>query len=438
LSFRSLPLPSSVAGFQPGDHLLEIAIVTYAKTDRIEVEAFSRQKEGEEVVIGLPATNAFLALPAEAIEILDSLSRGKTVGEAQSEFARAHGIEPDVDDLLQCLEQRGFVRLRGRAVTDKPLWQGAGGSAGRSVRYHFDQIPESVAKRFFGPIPMALYLSTIAAALVVAVAQPSLIPGRSSLIFAEHRTAKIVALSLIVYGTIFLHEFAHLLAARAQGVKSRIGISHRLWILVAETDMTGLWAVPSRQRYLPVLAGPLLDSFSAALLFFLLVAQSRGAVTLATTADQFVRAMIFVYLFRLLWQCYLFVRTDFYYVITTFFGCKNLMMDTQIFIRNLFLRAIGSPKQTDQTHIPLRERRVIRMYSVLWVAGRALALFSLCFITLPILFRYLSGARLALQQGYGGDHYQFIDSLTVGALNLMPLIIGLSLWITSLVRRRST
>jgi hypothetical protein len=415
---------------------LEAVIVSYAKSDLIEVEAFTRQQDGEEVVIGRPDANVFLALPVEALEILDSLSRGRTVGEAQAEFAKAYGIEPDVDDLLQCLEQRGFVRPRGQSAAARPLAQGAAGRAGDGIRYHFTQIPEPLAKRFFGPCPLALYLTIIAAALAIAVAQPSLIPGRDSLVFSQHRTAKLVVLSLVAYGTIFLHEFAHLLAARAQGVKSRIGISNRLWFLVAETDMTGLWAVPSRQRYLPMLAGPLLDSVSAALLFLLLFAQSQGAFTFVPAADQLVRAMIFVYLFRLLWQCFLFVRTDFYYVITTYFGCKNLMRDTQVFVQNLFRRAAGSQKLIDQSHIPLRERRVIRMYSVLWVFGRGLALFSLFYVTLPVLFRYLNIAYLALVRGYRGNSYQFFDSMAVGALNMMPVIIGLSLWIMSFVRRR--
>jgi len=411
-------------------------IVGYAKSDLVEIQRFTRQGDGEEVVIGLPVGNVFLALPTEALEILDSLSSGKTVGEAQREFVSAHGVEPDIDDLLQCLEQRGFVRLRGRDVAERPLAPGVPGGAGESVRYHFAYIPQSIAKRFFGPFPLALYLSTITVALVVAVAHPSLIPGRSSLVFADHRTLKILALSFVVYATLFLHEFAHLLAAKAQGVDSRIGFSHRLWILVAETDMTGLWAVPSRQRYLPVLAGPLLDSFSAAVLLLLLYAQGEVGFTLAPPVEQFFRAMIFTYLFRLLWQCCLFVRTDFYYVITNFFGCKSLMKDTEVFVKNLMLRLARSTKVTDQTHIPWRERRVIRMYSLLWILGRGVALFSLFFISLPVLFQYLSSALLALRRGYGGSHYQYFDSVAVGALNLVPLIIGLSLWITSLVRKR--
>jgi hypothetical protein len=430
LTFESRPPDSNPAAD------LEALIVLYRKSDLIEVQPFTRQQEGEEVVIGLPAENVFLSLPDEALEILDSLARGTTVGEAQAEFARAHGIEPDVDDLLQSLEQRGFVRRRVSDSFGRTLTPQVDRGADRRVRYHFAEIPESTAKRYFSPFLLSLYLTIIAAALAAAIVHPSLIPNRSSLVFTEHRTAKLVILSLVTYGTIFLHEFAHLLAARARGVKSRIGISSRLWFLVAQTDMTGLWAVPSRQRYLPMLAGPLLDGLSAALLFLVLFAQSKGAFTLAPAIDQLIKAMIFVYFFRLLWQCYFFMRTDFYFVFTTFFGCKSLMKDTSIFIQNLFLRAVGSPKRIDQTHIPVRERRVIRMYSVLWLLGRGVAFYSLFFITLPVLFRYLNDTRLALQRGWVGNHYQFADSVMVGALNLMPLIIGLSLWITSLVRRR--
>lgn len=411
--------------------------MSYAKSDLIDVIAFTRQKEGEEVVIGRPDTNVFLSLPEEAVEILDNLSHGKTIGEAQAEFARAHSIEPDIDDLLQALEQRGFIRPHGKSALDVNRPPRASSQAGKPVRYHFTQIPVATARRFFGPVPMTIYLTTIAAALLIAVTHPSLIPHPRHLMFSEHRTAKIVILSLISYGTIFLHEFAHLLAARAQGVKSRIGLSNRLWVLVAETDMTGLWAVPSRQRYLPVLAGPLLDSFSAGILFIVLFLQSRGVLTLAPTLDQFLRAMIFLYMFRLLWQCFLFVRTDFYFVLTTFFGCKNLMKDTQVFISNLFRRAIGSKNLTDQTYLPPRERRVVWFYSVLWVAGRCLALFSLFFVTLPVLFHYIGNAVLTIWHGYGGDPYKFFDSLVVGTLNLAPLAAGLFLWITSLVRRGS-
>lgn len=410
----------------------------YVKSDLVEVQSFTRQEDGEDVVIGLPIVNVYLALPVQALEILDSLAGGKTVGEAQAEFAKAHGEEPDVDDLLQALEKRGFVRPYQSAGAAQPLRQWETNPVQGAVRYHFASIPQSVAKRFFGPFPMTLYLSTIAAALFVAFTHPSLLPHRDSLVFHRYRTAQVIVLSGFVFFTLFLHELAHLLATKAQGVNSRMGISHRLWALVAETDMTGLWSIPKRQRYLPMLAGPLLDSFSAALLLLILFARSRHVFTLTPTAEQLCQAMIFTYLFRLLWQCCFFVRTDFYYVITNFFGCKSLMKDTNDFVKSCFLRAVGSPDRLDQSHIPLAERRVIHVYSVLWLLGRGLAFFSLFFITLPVLYQYLVSAFAVIQRGYVSDHFQYIDSVAVGALNLIPLVIGLIMWVTSIVRKRRT
>jgi hypothetical protein len=409
--------------------------VSYSKSDLVEVQSFTRQGDGEEVVIGLPVFNTFIALPVEAVEILDSLSRGKTVGEAQAEFARSHGIEPDIEDLLESLEQRGFVRPQGSEAADRRQIV-AGNRAKDGMRYHFSGLPQSVAKRFFEPLPMGIYLATIVAAVLVAIAHPGLIPGRGSLVFWDHRTVKIVTLALITYLTVFLHELAHLLAGKARGIDSRIGLGNRLWILVAETDMTGLWGIAPRERYLPLLAGPLLDGFSAAVLFLLLYARSEGFLTLPRPLADLANAMVFLYLLRLLWQCFFFVRTDFYYVFTNFFGCKSLMQDTRDYVKNLALRAIGAPSRTDQSHIPLRERRVIKSYSLLWALGHAAAFLSLFLITLPVLFQYLYGAFLALRQGAGGNLYQYLDSILVGMLNLVPLVLGGSLWITSILRRR--
>ena len=54
--------------------------MAYALSDFVEVFPFTRQPEGDEVVIGRPDIGVFLALPAEAVEILDDLAAGRSVG----------------------------------------------------------------------------------------------------------------------------------------------------------------------------------------------------------------------------------------------------------------------------------------------------------------------------------------------------------------------
>jgi hypothetical protein len=45
-----------------------------------------------------------------------------------------------------------------------------------------------------------------------------------------------------------VHECAHVLAAAARGVPSRVSIGRRLIAIVHQTDLTRLWGVPRRAR----------------------------------------------------------------------------------------------------------------------------------------------------------------------------------------------
>jgi len=87
-------------------------------------------------------------------------------------------------DLLTFLESKGFVRRRD----GKPA-RGLGSSPQSSppanVRYHFTSIPETAARRLFGPTPARLYLLVIAVAFLLVVREPALIPDGRSFYFPE-------------------------------------------------------------------------------------------------------------------------------------------------------------------------------------------------------------------------------------------------------------
>ena len=404
--------------------------------DRIEVLPFTRQEEGGEVVIGRPELGTFLALPREAVEILDGLAAGKTLGEVEDDYARLYGIRPDLADLLTALGKKGLVR-RQRADSETSRVASAVPQPQPVKRFHFANIPQDVARIFFGGPALLIYGVLIGCALIALVRDPSLIPHRRDLFFDRHKTAKVLVLVLASYTSLFIHEFCHLLAARAVGVKSRIGLSNRLWVLVAETDLTGLWAVPKRHRYLPMVAGPISDCVTASLLIFTLAARKAGVLAMSPNLYDLARAMILIFSFRLLWQCFFFVRTDFYYVISTFCGCKSLMRDTQIFVRNFFARLFRPAAIRSQDHIPIRERRVILAYSFLWFLGRVFALASLFLVTLPLYGRYLTSAWTTVRAGFQAGPYPFLDSILVNVLGLAPLTLGFTLWIRSMIRRKT-
>jgi hypothetical protein len=409
----------------------------YPATSTFVTAPFTRQEDGDEVIIGLPAEGIFLALSPDAVELIDQLRDGKTLGEAEAFYTAKYGEVPDSEELIQALEQRGFLCDATRAAAAKASAAGTPQQAA-PVRYHFAGFPQSLAQRLCGPWALAAYGLLIVLAITALFLQPSILPRWSSLVVSRNMTATLLVLSVLSYGMLFLHEMAHLIAARAVGVSCRMGISHRLWFLVAETEMTGLWAIPRRQRYLPFLAGPILDLVLAALLLLALFAGAQGWVQLPPYGQWLLRASLIMLAFRLLWQFHFFLRTDFYCVFVTLFGCKNLMGDTEAFLRHQVRGLLRRPRQgADPLEaVPARERRVIRAYAVFWVLGRAVAFSVLVGVQLPVVAAYVRSIAGILSSS-GNPFYRVVDAVVLSTLGLGTLGVGVFLWLRSLLRDRT-
>lgn len=400
----------------------------------IAVAPLTRQQEGDEVVIGSAEKGVFLAVPVEAAELLDQLAQGKTIGEVEDSYRETYGETPDLDDFLSALESKGLVELSGES---SPGSAPALRQSRPNRRFHFGNFPQRLAQRLFSRTALGFCFLFIALAVAAIARDPWLAPRPGDLFFPDHRALSWAIVVICSYAGVFVHELAHLVAARAVGINSRMGISHRLWYLVAETDLTGLWAVPKRSRYLPMLAGMLADATSGALLILLLFACHRESLVFSNLWMRMVRALVFSYLIGIMWQFFFFLRTDLYYVMATFLNCRNLMGDTQIFIRNRVARIIPSISAVDQSAIPMAERRVIRPYAVLWVAGRVWSLCVLMLVTVPVGVSYVRNLGAAFRAGYSANPSDFIDALMM-AVFLIPIVWGLILWIGALTRREGT
>jgi putative peptide zinc metalloprotease protein len=404
----------------------------YRRDTVVDVQPFTRQRDGEDVIIGRIDTGVFLAVPSEAVEVLEHLAQGKSVGEAADLHQQKYGETPDLKDFLTLLEAKGIVKSVGaqERSTDEHIAL----QQRRQLRYHFSSFPASLAQRLFGRPTLVLSWAIIVSAIALMVLDSSLAPRVIDLYFPNRRTLSWTILIVANYATLFVHEFGHLVAARALGINSRMGIGHRLWFVVAETDLTALWSVAKSKRYLPLLAGAIVDSVSGALLVILLFVQDRGWLTFPDLCTRLLRAMVFTYIMRLVWQCFLFLRTDFYYLIVNAFSCKNLMGDTEAFLRDKLARFLPWITPVDQSSIPRSERRVIRGYAVVWLAGRTMAFILLFTVTIPLTVRYVQNLRAALASGYSTNPYNFIDALLLALYFLVPLTAGLAMWIAGIVR----
>jgi hypothetical protein len=144
--------------------------------------------------------------------------------------------------------------------------------------------------------------------------------------------------------------------------------------------------------------------------------------------------MLLVYLLSLFWQCFFFVRTDFYYVIANYFNCKNLLGDTEGYLRNRMAQVLPVLRTVNQSGIPDREMRVIRLYAWIWIAGRLAALSALAFIHIPLVISYFKLVSSTLAAGYRADARAYLDTLVMATLAILPLLAGMGLWLWSLAR----
>lgn len=406
----------------------------YTSDHRVFVHAFSRRADGDaesdEIIVGVG--EAFLALPSSAVELLDWLATGKTVGEAQALYFEKHHEQPDMQDFLGSLEEVGFVQPLASDGAPPPVAPLA--PAGRPVRYHFEGFPPALAHALMSWPARALYGATIVAAVLALVAEPALWPRRDALLFTVNMTPMGLVLLLYSFAMLFLHEMAHLIAARDAGVPSRLGWGHRLWMVVAETDVSQLWTLPRPRRYTTLLAGPLFDLVAASLYLCILFADARGWLGLPPLAAQLGRAFVLMHLLNLLWQCNFFLRTDFYFVLANFFACKNLMGDTEAFLRAQLARWLRRPSGRALPQIPARELRVVRWYSIIWCLGRVNMLWLVATITLPLLWDYLRHVVAILATGFAQHPFIFIDALILGTVTVTVQLAGLWMWLRSLLK----
>jgi hypothetical protein len=189
---------------------------------------------------------------------------------------------------------------------------------------------------------------------------------------------------------------------------------------------------------MPMMAGIIVDAVSGSLLVFLLYAAAQQWFILPPFMARLVRAMVFTYVLRIVWQCFFFIRTDLYFVIANFCNCRNLLKDTESFLRNKLAGVLPFIRKADLSAIPPAELQVIRVYAFFWAGGRIAALSVLFIITLPVAWRYVKSVGDAFRAGYSVNPSNFVDAVLLAAYFLVPLTIGLIMWTGSLIRRERT
>ncbi|HEU5333251.1 MAG TPA: hypothetical protein VFU73_10810 [Actinocrinis sp.] len=412
----------------------------YALDATVRVHPFEHNRDGDDVIIGDPARDAYLCIPADGLDLLESLAAGNTVAETVRTYQDKYGETPDIEDFIGILTDEGFIAPDTEADTEAGDGEhghahSRRGTARVRKSWSFDWISPSVAARLCGaPVLIAAGLF-IALGTAVAVTHPQQLPTVKTLLFPHGYFAALTMGTLaLAICAVMLHEFAHAVVARSAGLPARLALGNLMYTIVAQTDITGIWMAPKRKRYLAFLSGTIVDLVAASAIVDLIYAESRGWVSLNQTwLMPLLNAFLFTYAMRISFQLLFYLRTDIYYVVSTAMSCKSLMSDTETFLRNKVFRALRRPHRVvDQSGIPAREMKRVRVYAAFYAIGRVFWIAVLSVFYLPLLWSYVDQFILLVT---GHPHrLGAIDFLTIAFLAFLLDGGGLVMWLRGIYR----
>ncbi|MEU2391442.1 hypothetical protein [Streptomyces sp. NPDC007369] len=344
---------------------------------------------GQEWLVGRQDTGRAVALPPEGLDALLLLAAGCPPEEARAVLRSATGRDLDVRAFAEALGRTGLADAVGeRRYEHRPVKEAFPAVRPRHVRWTLH------------PALHGALLALAACGPVVAVAKPGALPAWSDLLAPAYGSFTLLMQALVAWTLILLHELAHLLTARAAGVRGRLSLGTRLQFLVAQTEVSGIWLKGRRERLTVYLSGLVLDG---AIGSACLLARAAGA------ESPVLSVIVLTLLSSSAVQCLVFMRTDLYFVLQDVSGRRNLYAEAGAFLRQPFSGARQAPGP------------VVRVYTALVVVGSvatvAFGLAMLHEVSLPL------AARSVGVLARGGGPLERADALVT--LGVLVLVQGL-------------
>jgi hypothetical protein len=222
-------------------------------------------------------------------------------------------------------------------------------------------------------------------------------------------------------------------------VPARISFGTRLYSLVAQTDVSGIWAISREERLRTYLAGIGLDLVLGSAL--ILVRMARDA---HDRADHVIAAAIVLILVGIAGQFQLFMRTDMYFVAADLLRARNLFEDATVQLIYTLRSAVGKAAGTyPLARLPRHEQRAVRSYAVVMVLGTlaALAVFAVYLLPALVILLIHGADRLASGISAGSIPRAVDGAVTLaveGGTQLIVIVLILrsrAPWISSLRAR---
>ncbi len=365
---------------------------------RVVLYPLSRQCENGVAIVG--RGDQFLELPPEGLHFIDWLNEGLTLAEARDRFEQTYSPFPD-DEVLEIVEQfltSDFVKVvDGQPITPR----------------HLSPVPQAAwlrpewARVLFSPPAFIAWMVFCVPAALFWVKTPALWPRPEDYFWTNYFFIIVLVDMLLGMFLIPMHELAHWLACRARGVSATITWTQRMgFLLMSQTVMHDIWAVPRHSRFLPLAAGMLWDVFGLCVVLYLFWLAQAGVLVLPLLAAKFFKFYLLAVTLGLMSQFWLFIKMDGYFLVSALIGQRNLQDDTFQWLKaKIWRKTTFAP--------PAGGMKAIYIYALIMLVGGGLFMGQILLVEIPIKLYLLWESALKLLDNSQVSPLDFADGVAV-------------------------
>ncbi|EDL62875.1 hypothetical protein [Bacillus sp. SG-1] len=362
----------------------------------------SIQKDAEEYIIGSVINNVFIRVPEEAVILINYLDGNKNLKEITELLKQEHQLDVDVNGFVQDLLELDLIySIDGKRMHNI--------SHDKAQKKWLTNISKVIFNHYTNSIFLLLFLSCLG----IFIVRPDLIPTYEDIFVYETVGVSLIIITATTWGLTFFHELGHYLATIKLGIPVKFNLSLRLYWLVVEADVSGLWSVPQKARYTPYLAG---IAFDGLLLFLSLIIQ----IVFPSFFPGFFAMASLLLILTFGFHSLIFLRTDIYYVLMNYLNIPSIHDHAVEYIKS-FMKS-SSPSTIKM--LSVKEQKYVKGYSTIYLIGSSIAIFLLVFYTIPGSLLLLKNTIDQLSSFQSSTFY-FID----GAITLLIILVNMALWI---------
>ncbi|MFH1057012.1 MAG: hypothetical protein V1717_04450 [Candidatus Micrarchaeota archaeon] len=355
---------------------------------RVEFFPLSHNRQGEEwIVVGRKGTSDYLDVSPVGFQIISLLEKGKTVSQVEKTIREKLGESYDVKSFVAKLEDNRLVRaVDGKILErrEKKDFINLGAKLALSK--------EKVSFLFSKPALLIYAIILVEGILLIAGDFNSFVSYKD-FVFTESLSIFLLVSFATSWVLVALHETGHYVAGLHFGAKPRFGLIARLQYLIAFTELTDLYLVKKWKRNVVFLAGLVVDGLILAMAVGLVWAGNYGIWAVPLWLIKFLKFVILVEVFGIVWQTMVFLRTDLYYLLENLFGIESLHEESLRNIRFVWTHLYGGRPLHSVFKTEIKKRYII-FYNLFLAFGVIANLVLLLFYEVPITIFLISTSVL--------------------------------------------